>query len=68
MPGPHVELTRVTKRYGAATAISDLRLAAEKGSSTALLGPSGYAKPGQLVGLALSERGVHLFGAPGASL
>ncbi len=44
-PGaPHVELKRVTKRYGVVTAISDLSLAVEKGSFTALLGPSGCGK------------------------
>ena len=42
--GPHVELRRVTKRYGAVTAISDLSLAVDKGSFTALLGPSGCGK------------------------
>ena len=41
---PHVELRRVTKRYGLVTAISDLSLAVEKGSFTALLGPSGCGK------------------------
>jgi multiple sugar transport system ATP-binding protein len=42
--GPHVELRRVTKRYGAVIAISDLSLAVDKGSFTALLGPSGCGK------------------------
>jgi ABC-type sugar transport system ATPase subunit len=41
---PHVELRRVTKRYGSVTAISDLSLAVDKGSFTALLGPSGCGK------------------------
>ena len=41
---PHVELRRVTKRYGSVTAISDLSLSVEKGSFTALLGPSGCGK------------------------
>ena len=41
---PHVELRRVTKRYGVVTAINDLNLAVEKGSFTALLGPSGCGK------------------------
>ena len=41
---PHVELERVTKRYGSVTAISDLSLTVEKGSFTALLGPSGCGK------------------------
>ncbi|MGO8831294.1 MAG: ABC transporter ATP-binding protein [Roseiarcus sp.] len=41
---PHVELRRVTKRYGPVTAISDLSLSVEKGSFTALLGPSGCGK------------------------
>jgi ABC-type sugar transport system ATPase subunit len=41
---PHVELRRVTKRYGTVTAISDLSLTVEKGSFTALLGPSGCGK------------------------
>ena len=41
---PHVELRRVTKRYGAVTAISDLSLTVENGSFTALLGPSGCGK------------------------
>ena len=38
---PHVELRRVTTRYGAVTVIADLSLTVEKGSFTALLGPSG---------------------------
>jgi ABC-type sugar transport system ATPase subunit len=42
--GPHVELRRVTKRYGSITAISDLSLTVDKGSFTALLGPSGCGK------------------------
>jgi ABC-type sugar transport system ATPase subunit len=42
--GPHVELRRVTKRYGSVTAISDLNLTVDKGSFTALLGPSGCGK------------------------
>jgi ABC-type sugar transport system ATPase subunit len=42
--GPHVELRRVTKRYGSVTAISDLSLTVDKGSFTALLGPSGCGK------------------------
>jgi ABC-type sugar transport system ATPase subunit len=41
---PHVELKRVTKRYGSVTAISDLSLTVDKGSFTALLGPSGCGK------------------------
>jgi ABC-type sugar transport system ATPase subunit len=41
---PHVELKRVTKRYGPVTAISDLSLKVDKGSFTALLGPSGCGK------------------------
>ena len=41
---PHVELRRVTKRYGSVTAVSDLSLTVEKGSFTALLGPSGCGK------------------------
>jgi ABC-type sugar transport system ATPase subunit len=41
---PHVELRRVTKRYGSVTAISDLTLKVDKGSFTALLGPSGCGK------------------------
>ena len=41
---PHVELRRVTKRYGAVTAITDLSLSVENGSFTALLGPSGCGK------------------------
>jgi ABC-type sugar transport system ATPase subunit len=41
---PHVELRRVTKRYGAVIAISDLSLKVDKGSFTALLGPSGCGK------------------------
>ena len=42
--GPHVELRRVTKRYGSVTAITDLSLTVDKGSFTALLGPSGCGK------------------------
>ncbi len=38
---PHVELRRVTKRYGSVTAVSDLTLTVEKGSFTALLGSVG---------------------------
>jgi ABC-type sugar transport system ATPase subunit len=41
---PHVELRRVTKKYGSVTAISELSLSVEKGSFTALLGPSGCGK------------------------
>ncbi len=41
---PHVELRRVTKRYGPVTAINDLSLTVDKGSFTALLGPSGCGK------------------------
>jgi ABC-type sugar transport system ATPase subunit len=41
---PHVELRRVTKRYGAVTAITDLSLSVDQGSFTALLGPSGCGK------------------------
>ena len=40
----HVELRRVTKRYGTVTAITDLSLTVPKGSFTALLGPSGCGK------------------------
>jgi len=40
----HVELRRVTKRYGPVTVISDLSLTVNKGSFTALLGPSGCGK------------------------
>jgi multiple sugar transport system ATP-binding protein len=40
----HVELRRVSKRYGAVPVISDLSLSVEKGSFTALLGPSGCGK------------------------
>ena len=42
--GPHVELRKVTKRYGSVTAINDLSLTVAKGSFTALLGPSGCGK------------------------
>jgi ABC-type sugar transport system ATPase subunit len=41
---PHVELRRVTKRYGVVTAVDDLSLTIDKGSFTALLGPSGCGK------------------------
>src|SRR5271157_742396 len=41
---PHVELKRVTKRYGAVTVVNDLSLTVDKGSFTALLGPSGCGK------------------------
>ena len=41
---PHVELRRVTKRYGVVTAVNDLSLTVDKGSFTALLGPSGCGK------------------------
>ena len=53
---PHVELRRVTKRYGAVTVISDLNLAVEKGSFTALLGPSGCGKSTLLRMIAGLER------------
>jgi ABC-type sugar transport system ATPase subunit len=43
-PTPHVELRRVTKRYGAVTAVNDLSLTVDGGSFTALLGPSGCGK------------------------
>jgi ABC-type sugar transport system ATPase subunit len=43
-PEAHVELSHVTKRYGAVTAITDLNLKVSKGSFTALLGPSGCGK------------------------
>src|SRR5271157_4454050 len=45
---PHVELKRVTKHYGAVTAISDLSLSVDKGSFTGLLGPSGCGKTTRL--------------------
>jgi len=41
---PHVELRRVTKRYGHVTAISNVTLTVDNGSFTALLGPSGCGK------------------------
>jgi ABC-type sugar transport system ATPase subunit len=40
----HVELRRVSKRYGALAAIKDLSLSVDRGSFTALLGPSGCGK------------------------
>jgi ABC-type sugar transport system ATPase subunit len=40
----HVELRKVTKRYGHVTAIRDVTLTVDKGSFTALLGPSGCGK------------------------
>ena len=53
---PHVELRRVTKRYGVVTAINDLNLTVEKGSFTALLGPSGCGKSTLLRMIAGLER------------
>jgi ABC-type sugar transport system ATPase subunit len=53
---PHVELRRVTKRYGPVTAVTDLSLAVEKGSFTALLGPSGCGKSTLLRMIAGLER------------
>ena len=53
---PHVELRRVTKRYGVVTAINDLTLTVEKGSFTALLGPSGCGKSTLLRMIAGLER------------
>ena len=53
---PHVELRRVTKRYGVVAAINDLDLAVEKGSFTALLGPSGCGKSTLLRMIAGLER------------
>jgi ABC-type sugar transport system ATPase subunit len=53
---PHVELRRVTKRYGAVTAISDLNLTVDQGSFTALLGPSGCGKSTMLRMIAGLER------------
>jgi ABC-type sugar transport system ATPase subunit len=53
---PHVELRRVTKRYGSVTAISDLSLTVGKGSFTALLGPSGCGKSTLLRMIAGLER------------
>jgi len=53
---PHVELRRVTKRYGPVTAIDDLSLTVEKGSFTALLGPSGCGKSTLLRMIAGLER------------
>ena len=41
---PHVELDRLTKRFGAVEVISDLSLAVEAGEFCALLGPSGCGK------------------------
>jgi ABC-type sugar transport system ATPase subunit len=53
---PHVELRRVTKKYGVVTAIDDVSLAVEKGSFTALLGPSGCGKSTLLRMIAGLER------------
>jgi NitT/TauT family transport system ATP-binding protein len=61
---PHVELRRVTKRYGSVTAISDLSLIVEKGSFTALLGPSGCGKStllNLLAGFEKATEGTLLF-------
>ncbi len=55
---PHVELRRVTKRYGSVTAISDLSLKVDKGSFTALLGPSGCGKS-TLLRMIAGTRGDH---------
>ena len=53
---PHVELRRVTKRYGVVTAIDDLSLTVDRGSFTALLGPSGCGKSTLLRMIAGLER------------
>jgi len=53
---PHVELRRVTKRYGVVTAINDISLTVDKGSFTALLGPSGCGKSTLLRMIAGLER------------
>jgi spermidine/putrescine transport system ATP-binding protein len=42
--GADLELTRVTKRFGAFTAVDDLDLVVEQGQFFALLGPSGCGK------------------------
>ena len=41
---PHVELDRLSKRFGAVEVIRDLSLAVEAGEFCALLGPSGCGK------------------------
>jgi len=43
-PVPHVELDRLSKRFGAVDVIQDLSLAVEAGEFCALLGPSGCGK------------------------
>src|SRR5688500_3511244 len=60
------ELTNVTKRYGATTALDDLSLGLEPGRVTALLGPNGAGKTTAvklLLGLTRPTSGtVTLFG------
>ena len=68
LPSPaHVEVSGLSKRYGAATVLNSIDLAVEKGSLTTLLGPSGCGKTTLLrliAGLAFPDAGrVRIAGA-----
>lgn len=42
---PAIEITGLTKRYGAYTVVSDLTFGVRPGSVTGFLGPNGAGKP-----------------------
>jgi len=44
VPEPHLELTKVTKRFGTVIAVDDVSLAIPRGAFATLLGPSGCGK------------------------
>src|SRR5512143_721807 len=53
---PYLQITNVTKRYGATRALEDVSLSLERGSVVAVLGPNGAGKStlfGCLLGLTL---------------
>jgi ABC-2 type transport system ATP-binding protein len=63
-----MNLTHVTKRFGAVTAVDDLSLAIPRGQTVALLGPNGAGKStsiGVLLGLITPDAGTAtIFGEP----
>lgn len=67
-PHPAVQLTALTKRYGAVTAVDDLDFTAHPGEVVALLGPNGAGKSTTLdmvLGLITPDQGsATLFGLP----